>query len=59
LAYRPNIDGVDQLDDLLKEATHRFVLKFAAYKALITSTSVSTFSSTTSAITSLGLPSTL
>ena len=34
-------------------------MKFAAYKALITSTSVTTFDSATSAITTLNLPATL
>jgi hypothetical protein len=38
LAYRPVIEDVDQTDDLLREATERFVFKFAGYKAIITST---------------------
>jgi len=32
LAYRPIIEGINLKEDLLKEATVRFVLKFATYK---------------------------
>jgi len=35
LAYRPVIEGVNMTEDLLREASARFVLKFAAYKGEI------------------------